>query len=79
MRKLQDKLALRFMICITALILTTEMGQGWGWIIGWALFGWVSLVKLASHGGLDTNEEIDRKSTRLNSSHIEESRMPSSA
>ena len=24
-------------------------------------------------------EEIDRKSTRLNSSHIEESRMPSSA
>ena len=26
-----------------------------------------------------TNEEVDRKSTRLNSSHIEESRMPSSA
>ena len=26
-----------------------------------------------------TDEEIDRESTRLNSSHIEESRMPSSA
>ena len=58
MRKLQDKWALRFMICITALILTTELGQGWGWIIGWALFGWFSLQKLASHGGLDTNEEM---------------------
>ena len=27
----------------------------------------------------DTSEPVDRKSTRLNSSHIEESRMPSSA
>ena len=27
----------------------------------------------------DRGEDIDRKSTRLNSSHIEESRMPSSA
>ena len=53
MRKLQDKWALRFMICITALILTTELGQGWGWIIGWMMFGGFSFVKLASHGGLD--------------------------
>ena len=57
MKKLQDKWALRFLICITALILTTELGQGWGWIIGWALFGWFSFVKLASHGGLDTTDE----------------------
>lgn len=57
MKKLQDKWALRFMVCITALILTTELGQGWGWIIGWALFGWFSLQKLASHGGLDTTDE----------------------
>ena len=27
----------------------------------------------------DTRPEIDRKSTRLNSSHVSESRMPSSA
>ena len=58
MRKLQDKWALRFMICVTALILTTELGQGLGWITGWLLFGWFSLQKLASHGGLDTNDEI---------------------
>ena len=58
MRKLQDKWALRFTISVLALILTTEMGQGWGWIIGWLLFGWFSLQKLASHGGLDTNEEM---------------------
>ena len=57
MRKLQDKWALRFLICVMALILTTELGQGWGWIIGWALFGWFSLQKLASHGGLDTTDE----------------------
>ena len=30
-------------------------------------------------GGIQTLEEIDRKSTRLNSSHITRSRMPSSA
>ena len=30
-------------------------------------------------GALVWNEKIDRKSTRLNSSHMSESRMPSSA
>ena len=58
MRKLQDKWALRFLICIIALILTTEMGQGWGWIIGWVMFGGFSFVKLASHGGLDMVGEM---------------------
>ena len=58
MKKLQDKWALRFTISVLALILTTELGQGWGWIIGWIMFGGFSLVKLASHGGLDTNEEM---------------------
>ena len=58
MKKLQDKWALRFMICITALILTTELGQGWGWIIGWMMFGGFSFVKLASHGGLDMVGEM---------------------
>ena len=57
MRKLQDKWALRFLICIIALILSTELGQGWGWIIGWGMFGVFSFVKLASHGGLDTTDE----------------------
>ena len=38
-------------------------------------------VKIVTIGGGSsyTPELIDRKSTRLNSSHIEESRMPSSA
>ena len=33
------------------------------------------------HGNwpVETREELDRKSTRLNSSHVSESRMPSSA
>ena len=57
MKKLQDKWALRFTISVLALILTTEMDQGWGWIIGWIMFGGFSFVKLTAHGGLDTNEE----------------------
>ena len=58
MKKLQDKWALRFTISVLALILTTELGQGCGLIIGWVMFGVFSFVKLASHGGLDTNEEM---------------------
>ena len=58
MKKLQDKWALRFTISVLALILTTEMGQGWGWIIGWVMFGVFSFVKLASHGGLDMVGEM---------------------
>ena len=58
MRKLQDKWALRFLICVMALILTTELGQGWGWIIGWVMFCVFSFVKLASHGGLDMAGEM---------------------
>lgn len=57
MKKLQDKWALRFTISVLALILTTEMGQGWGWIIGWIMFGGFSFVKLAAHGGLDNHDE----------------------
>ena len=57
MKKLQDKWALRFTICVLALILTTELEQGLGWIIRWIMFGGFSFVKLAAHGGLDTNEE----------------------
>ena len=34
---------------------------------------------LIEAGAVEKLEEEDRKSTRLNSSHIEESRMPSSA
>ena len=43
----------------------------------------VALSEAARSAGVNTNEitdeEIDRKSTRLNSSHREKSRMPSSA
>ena len=58
MTKLQNKWCIRFTLCLIALILTTEIGQGWGWIIGWVLAGWFSLQKLASHGGLDTNDKM---------------------
>ena len=34
---------------------------------------------LTNKGGLAANYPLDRKSTRLNSSHIQKSRMPSSA
>ena len=37
------------------------------------------LCKLLLERGITSAAEADRKSTRLNSSHIEESRMPSSA
>ena len=36
-------------------------------------------AKIQKFGGVLSGMVIDRKSTRLNSSHIEESRMPSSA
>lgn len=52
MTKLQNKWAIRFTLSVVFLILTTELGQGWGWIIGWIMFGGFSLVRLASHGGV---------------------------
>ena len=36
-------------------------------------------INLAIQGSLTPNPEKDRKSTRLNSSHVSQSRMPSSA
>ena len=41
--------------------------------------GTLVLEKLAEIGKLDDFFEADRKSTRLNSSHLDLSRMPSSA
>ena len=43
---------------------------------------WDSLVPAVQSGTVDcviAGQSIDRKSTRLNSSHVSESRMPSSA
>ena len=40
--------------------------------------GWIALPDMYDDGGL-SGGTIDRKSTRLNSSHIQKSRMPSSA
>ena len=47
-------------------------------------FGWLTLIAIANIRGLGVGKWIqnaggDRKSTRLNSSHIQKSRMPSSA
>ena len=39
----------------------------------------VEALRCLVEGGYNVVGVIDRKSTRLNSSHIEESRMPSSA
>ena len=38
-----------------------------------------SLLEKTVLGGVLTFPKVDRKSTRLNSSHVSESRMPSSA
>ena len=41
--------------------------------------GFDALVVDMQHGTTDMGDILDRKSTRLNSSHIQKSRMPSSA
>ena len=48
-------------------------------LVGHSMGGMVSLVYAATHPGRLKKLVIDRKSTRLNSSHIQKSRMPSSA
>ena len=47
--------------------------------IAQALFGTVLLYLAASRLGVASDQALDRKSTRLNSSHSDRSRMPSSA
>ena len=44
----------------------------------WFKIPWVSALGIDFHVGMD-GVSIDRKSTRLNSSHVSQSRMPSSA
>ena len=39
----------------------------------------IGLVLIQHGKGADMGASLDRKSTRLNSSHLEQSRMPSSA
>ena len=43
------------------------------------LFGLIALTAVLVNLPGETIEELDRKSTRLNSSHLDVSRMPSSA
>ena len=45
-------------LSFVALIATTTFNQGWGWIIGWVMWGGFSFIKLAIHGGLDTTDEM---------------------
>ena len=65
-------------------IATEGIQINWGEIedkdTGWGFFG--GLIRLVTEGyreALYRDWETDRKSTRLNSSHITRSRMPSSA
>lgn len=53
----QNQWCITFTLCVVALIATTTFNQGWGWIIGWVMFGGFSLMKLACHGGLDVEEQ----------------------
>ena len=48
-------------------------------ILQWDIAGCRFLDLFSGSGGIAIEALRDRKSTRLNSSHIEESRMPSSA
>ena len=45
----------------------------------WAKTKTYEQVMQDAHVAVENREDIDRKSTRLNSSHVSESRMPSSA
>lgn len=53
----QNQWSIIFTLCTVGLLATTTLNQGWGWVIGCMMFGGYSLVKLAAHGGLDTNDE----------------------
>lgn len=52
----QNQWCITFTLCVDALILTTEMEQGFGWVLGWAMFASFSFIKLASHGALDVKK-----------------------
>ena len=60
---------------------------GGGLLVGWGGFNYYvnkrlkefSAVGMGEGDSLNAYVRIDRKSTRLNSSHIQKSRMPSSA
>ena len=53
----QNQWSIIFTICVGGLLATTSLNQGLGWVVGLVMFGGFSLMKLAAHGGLDTNEE----------------------
>ena len=49
------------------------------WLVKAGVDGLVPFGTFGEGASLSLSEKIDRKSTRLNSSHVSESRMPSSA
>ena len=55
-----------------------DVGLGFGVILTWSTFGTLHIPAILS-AAPDLADRTDRKSTRLNSSHMSESRMPSSA
>ena len=56
--------------------LSSILGRFLNWCF---VFLYINVLKTTAEYGIVTNTLIDRKSTRLNSSHVRTSRMPSSA
>ena len=57
----------------------TASDYGWCWVVDWTSGNAIQSRDPADAPPPGSRDWIDRKSTRLNSSHIQKSRMPSSA
>ena len=74
-----------FTISVFCDVVTRTLGRPWLWLqlvtTGFFAYGvFIGMaVAIRRHDHLYLSEITDRKSTRLNSSHIQKSRMPSSA
>ena len=59
--------------------LLANLGIALAKVVAFVITRSASMLAEAIHSFADTGNQADRKSTRLNSSHVSESRMPSSA
>ena len=78
MRLLAASIVIAIVLCIP-FVIWGDRFMAWftgdaaiAWIRGWGAWGWLAVIGLLV-------SDLDRKSTRLNSSHPRLSRMPSSA